>query len=242
MFLYTWGDGRLTLEGEHIPVRIEPMDVGNVESMLLLPTVLEHTIDERSPLHHLSHDELVARNAEIVVTFEGVSDFGDSFMVRRSYLPSEIHWGSFFVPIMQKAGPGGLQHLVDLSRFHDVVAMETLPTSLPPGEQSRTVLAGGSSLQPRTLPYPSLGDNTLVVSDSCVVMSRDKARCLAFRVGDTRPGQMLEVHVRAYLYEWVPHTTKEGEVLPYSMSVRALFSATLVDWRCSAVSCEPCRY
>jgi Inward rectifier potassium channel C-terminal domain len=224
VFLYTWGAGRQTLEGEHIPVRVEPMtmDTHHIESMLLLPTVLEHTIDERSPLFHLSHDELTLRNAEVVVTFEAVSDFGDTFMVRRSYLPSEIHWGSFFVPITQKAGPGSVQHLADLSRFHDVVPMEGLPAggSAPPGELSCAVLAGGVPQAPRTLPYPSLGDNTLVVSYACVITARDKARCLAFRVGDTRPGQMLEVHVRGYLYEWAPRTSKEGETQPYTMKAR----------------------
>ena len=237
MFLFTWGDGRMTYEGEHIPVRVETMAVPQIQGALLLPSVLEHTIDERSPLHHLTHDDLVARNAEIVVIFEAVSDFGDTFMVRRSYLPSEVHWGSFFVPVTQKAGPGSLRHVVDLSRFHDVMPMEGMEHNLPPSEQSRAVLAGGSPLQPRTLPYPALGENTLVVSDRCVAMARDKARCLAVRVGDTRPGQMLEVRVRAYLYEWAARTTKEGEVLPYTMKVRprvALPAQPSMYWACAS--------
>ena len=49
-YLYTWGEGRTTAEGEHIPVRIEALDLGVVDGMLLLPLVEEHTIDERSPL------------------------------------------------------------------------------------------------------------------------------------------------------------------------------------------------
>lgn len=49
-YLYTWGDGRTTAEGEHIPVRIENLDLGVVDGMLLLPLIEEHEIDERSPL------------------------------------------------------------------------------------------------------------------------------------------------------------------------------------------------
>lgn len=233
-YLYTWGDGRQTLEGEHIPVRVEPLELINIESMLLLPTVIEHIIDERSPLHHLSHDDLVRRNAEVVVTFEAVSDFGDSFMVRQSYLNSEIHWGHTFVPITHKATEGSLQHLVDLSRFHDVQPTGNLP-QLPPGELSRAVLQDGSVLLPNTLPYPALGANTLAVSDKCTLLARDKVPYLMFRVGDTRPGQNLEVHVRAYLFEWVAHTTKEGELIPYTTQVRSLSArprfASAVDSR-----------
>ena len=36
-------------------------------------------------------------NAEIIVTFEGTTEFGNPFMARQSYLPTEIHWGHKFV-------------------------------------------------------------------------------------------------------------------------------------------------
>jgi hypothetical protein len=190
----------------------------SVESLLVLPHLQEHTIDERSPLFNLTHDDLVARNAEIVITYEGVSDFGDNFMVRTSYLASEIQWGCQFVPITYKAPPGMTHHSVDLSRFHDVVRQADLPP-LPKGELSRLILAGGVTLAPQTLPYPALGENTLVLSDLCVISMRDGERMLMFRVGDSRPGQMLEVHVRAYLHEWAPRVTKEGEQIPLNVQV-----------------------
>ena len=56
-FLYTWG-GRKTAEGEHIPVRIEELDIGYIDGMLLLPLVVEHTIDERSPLYGHTYESL----------------------------------------------------------------------------------------------------------------------------------------------------------------------------------------
>ncbi len=56
-FLYTWG-GRKTAEGEKIPVRIEELDIGYIDGMLLLPLVVEHSIDERSPLYGHTYESL----------------------------------------------------------------------------------------------------------------------------------------------------------------------------------------
>lgn len=56
-FLYTWG-GRKTAEGEKIPVRIEELELGYIDGMLLLPLVVEHTIDERSPIYGHTYDSL----------------------------------------------------------------------------------------------------------------------------------------------------------------------------------------
>lgn len=61
-------------------------------------------------------ESLEALGAEIVVTFDGQSELGDSFMTRQSYLPSEIHWGCVFVNIIQQAQAGCMQHSIDLSR------------------------------------------------------------------------------------------------------------------------------
>jgi len=34
-FLYTWGKGRTTAEGEHIPARIEQMEIHHIDGMLV---------------------------------------------------------------------------------------------------------------------------------------------------------------------------------------------------------------
>lgn len=60
-YMYTWGEGRRTMEGEFLPVRVEPLDLGNVDGMLLLPQTIEHTVDERSPMFGLDHDTLEVR-------------------------------------------------------------------------------------------------------------------------------------------------------------------------------------
>jgi len=56
-YLYTWG-GRKTAEGEKIPIRIEELDIGYIDGMLLLPLVVEHGIDERSPLYGHTYESL----------------------------------------------------------------------------------------------------------------------------------------------------------------------------------------
>lgn len=55
-------------------------------------------------------------NAEIIVTFEGTTEFGNPFMARQSYLASEIHWGYRFVPIIMHPAPGDTHYTVDLAR------------------------------------------------------------------------------------------------------------------------------
>jgi hypothetical protein len=62
-------------------------------------------------------ESLEALGVEIVVTFEGTSELGDTFMTRQSYLPSEIHWGCTFVNIIQQAASGQMQHSINLSRW-----------------------------------------------------------------------------------------------------------------------------
>lgn len=41
------GEGRVTAEGERIPVRCEQLDIGYIDGMLLLPLIIEHTIGGR---------------------------------------------------------------------------------------------------------------------------------------------------------------------------------------------------
>eukprot|EP00882_Tetradesmus_deserticola_P015111 GHRQ01016088.1.p1 GENE.GHRQ01016088.1~~GHRQ01016088.1.p1 ORF type:complete len:387 (+),score=150.80 GHRQ01016088.1:751-1911(+) len=114
--MYNWGSGHTTAEGEVIAVDVQPLPLHFLDATLLLPVVVEHTIDERSPLYGHTSESLEALGAEIVVTFEGNSELGDTFMTRQSYLPSEIHWGCTFVNIIQQAAAGRVQHAINLSR------------------------------------------------------------------------------------------------------------------------------
>ena len=62
-FLYTWGGGRTTAEGEHIPFRMDPIELQHADHIsLVLPLTLEHEIDERSPLYGHTYDSLTVRS------------------------------------------------------------------------------------------------------------------------------------------------------------------------------------
>jgi hypothetical protein len=49
--MYTWGHGHTTAEGELITCGVQPIPLHYLDATLLLPVVVEHTIDERSPLY-----------------------------------------------------------------------------------------------------------------------------------------------------------------------------------------------
>ncbi|KAK2080060.1 hypothetical protein QBZ16_002456 [Prototheca wickerhamii] len=183
-YLYTWGEGRITAEGERVPVRVEELDIGYIDGMLILPLTIEHTIDEVSPLWGHTHDSLVAMTAEIVITFEGTTEFGNPFMARRSYVPSDID--------------GNTRYTIDLDAFHEVTPQPGLPP-LPRAALSRLVVNRAK----RTVPYPLLGHNTLVLSDAmCLFTDERGRRCLAARVADTYPNQVIEVTAKMHLYRW----------------------------------------
>lgn len=199
-YLYTWGEGRKTAEEEKIPVRVESIELDYIDGMLLLPLIIEHTIDERSPLCGHTFDSLVAMRAEVVVTFEGTTELGNPFMTRRSYVPEEIFWGHQFVNVVQIPRDPSHLYVVDLEKFHTIEPQSGLPI-LPKSQLSHLVV----SRSKKTVPYPLLGENTLVLSDTlCVAPNERGNMCLYCRVGDTYPDQMVEIIAKIYLYRWRP--------------------------------------
>ena len=50
------------------------------------------------------------------MVLDGTTEHGDQFMSTRSYLPSEVHWGFTFVPIVKPAQPPSNRHEVDIGR------------------------------------------------------------------------------------------------------------------------------
>jgi len=56
-------------------------------------------------------------NAEIVVTFEGTTEFGNPFMARQSYLMDEIMWGHQFNQIIYHPEPEDTRYRIDFSRY-----------------------------------------------------------------------------------------------------------------------------
>ena len=170
--------------------RVDELELTNKGKLppLLLPVTVEHVIDEHSPLNNLSLDDLLASGAEVVVQVCGSSDRGE-FVVTRSYLASELHWGCEFAPCVKRAAvsiaaaggsgsydsswsrlggvrqqrrgtgripfPPSQQHVVDLSRFHEVAPLPGVypriggnggggPPRRPPAEVAAEVLGVGA--------------------------------------------------------------------------------------------------
>ena len=80
-----------------------PVQPSNTNLFLLCPLVIEHKIDQSSPLHPISPSKLYSlqdnssNTFEIVVIIEGTMETtGDACQYRTSYRPREILWGFRF--------------------------------------------------------------------------------------------------------------------------------------------------
>jgi len=216
--LYAW-NGRVTREGERLPVSAQPLRISKLDPLMLLPITIEHVIDETSPLFGHTHDSLCACHAEIVVAFEGCVDAtGLSFSARQSYLPSEILWGHTFRRIIRRAPSGSTRHEVALARFHELEPQEMLESPEVLKRRGVSFQLGGRALLTaqqmceatieatrgkNVVPFPAAGANTLALSDSIVI--DDSMTLATFRVGDTKSpwgSQFVDVAARAFLHVW----------------------------------------
>lgn len=65
------------------------------------------------------HGSIGADQAHMFSTHDMWSTFaemGNPFMARQSYLPSEIHWGHQFCPIIRKPKPPSTRYLIEIER------------------------------------------------------------------------------------------------------------------------------
>lgn len=127
-------------------------------------------------------------------------------MARRSYIPEEIYWGYQFCNIFKKPPTQSSQYEVALDCFNKVKRQQDLPAGHP--SHLSNLVVGRAK---RTVPYPLLGENTLVLSDVLCVCPDELGRlCLFCRVGDTYPGQMIEIEIKMYLYRWKDPSQQPG--------------------------------
>eukprot|EP00201_Polytomella_parva_P019515 CAMPEP_0175043954 /NCGR_PEP_ID=MMETSP0052_2-20121109/3508_1 /TAXON_ID=51329 ORGANISM="Polytomella parva, Strain SAG 63-3" /NCGR_SAMPLE_ID=MMETSP0052_2 /ASSEMBLY_ACC=CAM_ASM_000194 /LENGTH=443 /DNA_ID=CAMNT_0016307139 /DNA_START=88 /DNA_END=1416 /DNA_ORIENTATION=+ len=193
-YLFLWGRHVRTAEGERLPCVRRELVLQPLDKTLLLPTEVEHDIDEASPLFGHTLESLEELNAEIVVTLEATTDLGASFMTRVSYLAHEIHWGHTFVSVIHPAEHGHRRYRVDVARFHDVEPQSSFMDSgflVAPRKLSRHVVAAPPTQN--CLPPPAAAINTLVLSDVCAVGEWRGQPALMVRVGDTKPGQVTGI-------------------------------------------------
>lgn len=78
-----------------------------------------HVIDENSPLHAATPEQLGAEEAEFLVLLEGTDEtFAQRVHARTSYKPTEVIWNARFVDMFDRKGQeDGLS--IDIGKLHD---------------------------------------------------------------------------------------------------------------------------
>lgn len=103
------------------PVRsftILPLEFEKVTFFTLSWTVV-HPIDEASPLHGYTEEELARRDAEFLILISGTDEtFAQIVHSRTSYKPDEVVWGAKFRPMFVESG-GGRVVGMDLTQIHE---------------------------------------------------------------------------------------------------------------------------
>jgi inward rectifier potassium channel len=89
-----------------------------------LSWTIVHPIDEKSPIHGCTHEELIASDAEFLILLTGIDEtFSQTVHARSSYRAEELVWGAKFGNIFIQ-DEHGLITGVDMERFH---ATERVP-------------------------------------------------------------------------------------------------------------------
>jgi inward rectifier potassium channel len=109
-----------------VPLALERQKV----TFFPLSWTIVHVIDANSPLFGLSHDELVANNAEFLVLLTGFDEtFSQTVHTRSSYKPQEIVWGASFKNIYKPLDASGTLR-IDVGLLNDYQRV-SLPAKAP---------------------------------------------------------------------------------------------------------------
>ncbi|MGB8507919.1 MAG: ion channel [Pyrinomonadaceae bacterium] len=85
-----------------------------------LSWTIVHQIDDDSPLHGVTHTDLLAADAEVLVLFKGIDEtFSQTVHTRSSYKADEIVWGAKFSDIYKRSADRQLL-TVDVRRLHNI--------------------------------------------------------------------------------------------------------------------------
>ena len=92
-------------------------------SLFALTWTVMHPINEKSPLHGVTLDEMLEKEMEILITLTGIDQtVSDTIHAHHSYMPNEILWNHQFADILSKVRDG--RRSVDYSRFHDAFELK----------------------------------------------------------------------------------------------------------------------
>ena len=83
-----------------------------------------HPIDESSPLHSMTHQDLLESKAEFLILLNGVDEtFAQVVYSRSSYVAHDVIWNARFANVFSRPSDGR-PVMVDLERFHEVEVLE----------------------------------------------------------------------------------------------------------------------
>src|SRR5580704_2128099 len=115
--------GERTAEGQFFRRYYELDLLRNENPVFALSWTIFHAIDEDSPLHGASREDLAQAEALLVLTISGLDDSSaQQLNARRSYSQEHIRWGHRYVDISSNADDGRL--ILDYTKFHDVTPEE----------------------------------------------------------------------------------------------------------------------
>lgn len=104
---------------EFMPLKLERERV----TFFPLAWTIVHPIDETSPLHGLTVDDLIADDAEFLVLFSGIDEtFAQTVHTRSSYKAQEIVWGARFTNLFNPPKPDGVLS-IDIGHLHRIEKM-----------------------------------------------------------------------------------------------------------------------
>jgi inward rectifier potassium channel len=116
-----------TAEGEKIYRSVDLPLVRDRATALARSWNIHHRIDDSSPLKGETPESLKAAEAEITVTVSGVDDTSmQSVHARFIYEHFSIEWGARLADVLADLPDGNL--LLDLRRFHELVATQPTPS------------------------------------------------------------------------------------------------------------------
>lgn len=100
--------------------RFHPLTLEREQVMFLpLHWVVVHPIDDESPLHGVTSEELIASDAEFLILLIGLDETSSQTVhTRSSYKADELLWSAEFVDMYLPPEDGLIS--VDLSKLHDV--------------------------------------------------------------------------------------------------------------------------
>mmetsp|Transcript_55841 Transcript_55841/g.132515 ORF Transcript_55841/g.132515 Transcript_55841/m.132515 type:complete len:402 (+) Transcript_55841:222-1427(+) len=145
-------------EPPRLEVNVTPLKLESAEVFLLLPFILKHRIDEKSPLWSCSLEDLSLQRAELIVLLEGYAATTSQLVqARQSYLPSELLMGHEFEPCCTLRDDGGYE--IDFDTIHAtrpaapraVATPDRVPSAArpPPSPRAPMSAAAASSNTPR---------------------------------------------------------------------------------------------